>query len=123
MKTISIDEARKLGIRPKIPLKPADEVAEGAVVKQAIKDLQDSLERASLQSGQQVAAALAQVTHAISSFSVAVEQVGEQGGDHAQALRVLSEALRPQHEVKEWTFTVTKRDDRDNIVSFKAVKG
>lgn len=122
MKTISIDEARQMGARPKIPEKVEDEAAEIEVVKQAIKDLQTSLERTSLLGTHQVSTAMAQVTHAISSFSVAVEQLG---GDNAEALRVLTQALQPKpvEEVKEWTFTVTKRDDHDNIVSFKAVKG
>lgn len=124
MRTISINEARQLGAQPKAPVRQEteNEAAEIEVVKQAIKDLQNSLERTSALSGQQVATALAQVTHAVASFSVAVEQVN---ADNVQALQVLSQALQPQpvEEIKEWTFTVTKRDDNDNIVSFKAVKG
>ena len=118
MKTISINEARQAGVKV-TPPKVENEAKEIEVVKQAINELKTSLERAHLLSGQQVTTALAQVSYAINSFSTAVEQL-----DQTAALSALTAALSDKPaEVKEWTFTVTKRDDNDNIVSFKAVKG
>lgn len=69
-----------------------------------------------------LSAALSQVSHAVASFSVAVEQLG---GDQAEALKLIASAMQPvnANQTNEWTFRVTERDDRDNIVAFKAVRG
>ncbi len=120
MKTISIDEARKLGVVMDTPqVKKDGEASEIEVVKQAVNELKTSLEQISTLNGKQVTAALAQVAHAVTTFSATVEQL-----DQREALGALTKALGTKpDEVKEWTFTVTKRDERDNIVTFKAVKG
>jgi ABC-type transporter Mla subunit MlaD len=130
MRTISIDEARqkvKDGVLPsgslKIPQKPEEEEREIEVIQQAIADLKQSLERTSMTNTQQMSTAVAQVTHAVMAFSDAIAQLG---GDQSAALKLLAQAMQQEEreeEIKEWTFRVTERDDRDNIVAFKATRG
>jgi ABC-type transporter Mla subunit MlaD len=129
MRTISIDEARqkvKEGVLPsgslKIPQKPEEETKEIEVIQKAVADLKDSLERTSLTNTQQVSTAMNQVTYAVMQFS---DALGQLGGDQAEALKLIAQAMQQEEreEVNEWTFRVTERDDRDNIVAFKATRG